>query len=186
MDNPDRVTPTFQSANLANRDEICSVFKTSFTASEGAEEGEAIASLVTSLLDQADADETLVHVAHLEGRCVGAILWSWLVYPSGARIRLLSPVAVHPDVQGQGVGQALIAYGLDQLRAQGVAGAVTYGDPAFYGKVGFAPITVDDVAAPYALSMPVGWLGQSLTDAPLSGLQEAPTPVPAFATPEMW
>ena len=64
--------------------------------------------------------------------------------------------------------------------------AVTYGDPAFYGKVGFAPITEDQVRPPCTLSFPHGWLGQSLTGRPLAPLKGPSRCVAALDKPEYW
>jgi len=49
----------------------------------------------------------------------------------------LGPVSVHPDRQHRGVGGALIRAGLDRLRAQGAAGCVLLGEPAYYRRFGF-------------------------------------------------
>ncbi len=49
----------------------------------------------------------------------------------------LGPVSVRPDRQGEGAGSALIRQGLDILKAQGAAGCVLLGDPAYYRRFGF-------------------------------------------------
>lgn len=64
--------------------------------------------------------------------------------------------------QGRGIGQDLIHYGLDHLKSLGVDLVFTYGDPAFYSKSGFEQIGEVIVEAPYPLSQPIGWLGQTL------------------------
>jgi len=64
----------------------------------------------------------------------------------------LGPVAVRPDCQGKGVGSALIREALDHLRERGAAGCVVLGDPAYYGRFGFAhdpAITYSDTPAPF-------------------------------------
>lgn len=48
------------------------------------------------------------------------------------------PVSVLPEHQGQGIGRALIERGLAQLKELGAKGCVLVGDPAFYGRFGFA------------------------------------------------
>lgn len=49
----------------------------------------------------------------------------------------LGPVSVHPDRQGQGIGQALIREGLARLRQSGSQGCVVLGDPGYYSRFGF-------------------------------------------------
>jgi len=49
----------------------------------------------------------------------------------------LGPVAVRPDRQRSGIGQALVAEALRWLSARGAAGCVVLGDPAYYGRFGF-------------------------------------------------
>jgi putative acetyltransferase len=49
----------------------------------------------------------------------------------------LGPVAVSPARQRDGIGAGLIRDGLDQLKANGAAGCVVLGEPAYYGRFGF-------------------------------------------------
>jgi len=51
----------------------------------------------------------------------------------------LSPDAVVPEWQNQGIGGELVRYGLEQAKADGFAVAVTGGAPAFYTKLGYEP-----------------------------------------------
>lgn len=64
--------------------------------------------------------------------------------------------------------------------------ALTYGDPACYDKVGFAPITDNLARAPLALQFPHGWLGQSLTERPLDRLRGPLCWVEALNSPAYW
>ena len=122
-----------------------------------------------------------------EGALLGAIIFTRLDFANDPRkVFLLSPVAVATAHQGRGVGQRLITYGLDLLRNEGVDIAVTYGDPAYYGRVGFRAVAEEDLPAPLPLGMPQGWIAQSLTDAPLTPLKGPSHCVSAFNDPALW
>jgi predicted N-acetyltransferase YhbS len=75
---------------------------------------------------------------------------------------MLASVAVSTKHQGKGVGQALINYGLNELKNRYVTVAITYGDPSFYSKVGFKALPENVIQTPLKLSMPEGWLGKDL------------------------
>ena len=49
----------------------------------------------------------------------------------------LGPVAVLPERQRRGIGQALVRAGLDLLERQGARGCVVLGDPGYYARFGF-------------------------------------------------
>jgi putative acetyltransferase len=68
-------------------------------------------------------------------------------------VALLGPLAVAPAWQRQGVGSALVQAGFNRLRSAGFATVFVLGDPAFYGRFGFAPER--SVAPPFAL--PKAW-----------------------------
>lgn len=52
---------------------------------------------------------------------------------------LLAPLCVAPEHQRQGIGSALIRAGHDELRSMGTTHILVLGDPAYYGRHGFAP-----------------------------------------------
>ena len=158
-----------------------------FAASEGAEEGALIGDLAHRLLETTPAGDIRVVAAEDGGDFVGGAIFTRLRYPEDARsVFLLSPVAVAPGRQGAGLGQAMLRHGLDALRAEGVDAAVTYGDPAYYARVGFAPIAATDARPPQPLSQPEGWIGQSLTGAPFRPLAGPSTCAAALDDPAYW
>lgn len=166
---------------------IISLFTETFTASEGPDEGALIGRLVQDLLARTPAADIRVFRATDNGRLVAAVVFTRLTYPDDPRyVVLLSPMAVATECQGKGIGQALIRHALEALRSEGAEVAITYGDPAFYGRVGFGPITEDQARAPLPLSMPQGWIGQSLTDGQMPVLRGKPACVPALNRPEVW
>ena len=81
---------------------------------------------------------TISLVAMDEGDVIGHIAFS-LVKIDGCDLHWygLGPVAVRPDRQGQGVGNALVREGLQRLMAVGATGCVVLGDPAYYSRFGF-------------------------------------------------
>lgn len=85
------------------------------------------AGALTISLVATDGDEVIGHVAFspvtIDGEDQG-----WFG---------LGPVSVRPDLQGRGIGGALIRQGLNELRAQGAAGCVLLGNPGYYRRFGF-------------------------------------------------
>jgi predicted N-acetyltransferase YhbS len=167
--------------------EIADLFTAVFTASEGAEEGRLVGGLAKALLATTPEDDLHVFLALEEGRLAGCVIFTRLTFTNDDRtVFLLSPVAVATGRQLQGVGRNLLTHGLRDLRARGVDVAVTYGDPDYYAKVGFVPVTETQVPAPWALAHPHGWLAQSLTDRPLEPLKGPSACAPALDSPDYW
>lgn len=167
--------------------EIIALFSATFAASEGAQEGQLIGRLAGDLIATTKADDLFVFSSWDGDALTGCIMFSRLSFDQDGRtVFVLAPVAVATDRQGQGVGQKLLTFGLDALRAAGVDVAITYGDPNYYAKVGFAPITEQIARAPLPLSQPEGWLGQSLTDQPLESLKGPSRCVDALNNPAYW
>jgi putative acetyltransferase len=82
---------------------------------------------------------TLSLVAEQDGQVIGHAAFSPVTFSDGsAGWYGLGPIAVAPRHQGQGVGSALVQQGLELLRARGAAGCVVLGEPAYYGRFGFA------------------------------------------------
>jgi predicted N-acetyltransferase YhbS len=167
--------------------EIIDLFTATFTVSEGEEEGALIGALARNLLGGTAAQDLFVLCAQEEGRIIGSVICSRLTFEEDERrVFVLGPVAVAPDRQGKGVGQRLLSHALAALRSAGVDVAMTYGDPSYYAKVGFMPISEAHAAAPFALSHPEGWLAQSLTEHPMTPLQGPSRCVEALNDPVFW
>ncbi|WBL33302.1 N-acetyltransferase [Sinirhodobacter sp. HNIBRBA609] len=167
--------------------EIVALFEATFAASEGKDEGALIGDFVRDLLGNTPEADLRVFCAQDGGALIGAGIFSRLHYPEDPRgVFILSPMAVATERQGQGVGQALLRAALAALKSEGVDVAVTYGDPAYYGRVGFAPITEAQARAPLPLSFPHGWLGRSLTEEAMPALAGPSRCVSALSRPELW
>lgn len=177
----------FSSGFTGREAEIATLFERTFGASEGLEEGKVIGALVTDLMAAASQDAPLVFTAHDGADLLGGIMFTRLVYEHDPRrVFLLSPVAVAPEAQQKGIGQALIRHGLKQLRTDGADAAITYGDPNYYSRVGFRQISETVARAPQKLSMPQGWQLCPLSGPEVEPLAGASRCAPAFADPGLW
>ncbi|TDR53012.1 putative N-acetyltransferase YhbS [Halomonas ventosae] len=164
--------------------EVQALFARTFSDAEGPAEGERVGGLVRKLVADTDPRDVLGFVAMEKGRAVAGIFFSRLRFDTPVEAFLLSPVAVHPDYQGQGIGQRLIRFGLERLKERGVTRVFTYGAPAFYSRVGFTPVSEE--TAPFRLSQPEGWLGQALDGHEMTFLPGVPRCVTAFDNPAYW
>ncbi|MGF1454107.1 MAG: GNAT family N-acetyltransferase [Alphaproteobacteria bacterium] len=63
-------------------------------------------------------------------------------------VLLLGPLAVTPARQRNGVGLKLIAHGLEAARATGHDLVFLMGDPDYYRRAGFAPVSAGAVTMP--------------------------------------
>ncbi|MTI70572.1 MAG: N-acetyltransferase [Firmicutes bacterium] len=163
----------FSKFRLENIEEIKQLFIKTFSDSEGQSEGILIGDLTFDLMTKTESQDLHVFIATENEKIIGSIIFSRLRFEkSQINAFLLSPVAVHTDYQGKGIGQKLIDFGHDDLKKNGVELVFTYGDINFYSKVGYNVISEKVVKAPLKLSYPEGWLAQSLVSneiQPISG-----------------
>jgi len=164
---------------------IVHLFRSVFAKSEGETEGALIGKLAADLFETSDEHDLFNYVA-VDDRLVGSIFFSRLKFDNNDDVFILGPVAVQSDRQGEGIGKALISHGLEDLTNQGVRAVLTYGDPTFYEKVGFHTISPSVIEAPFELSQPDGWLGQSLIDNHIETLSGRCTCVTALNDPAYW
>lgn len=166
--------------------QIEAVYTTTFSASEGADEGAVIGELVRGLLAGTDSADLQGFVLLADDQPIGCVLFSRLWFESGEEVFLLSPMAIHPDFQNQGLGQRLIRHALQTLETHGVELVVTYGDPAFYSKLAFKPVSESEIQPPYPLSQPMGWQACSLAGTGDLKLKGQARCVAAFQNPAIW
>ena len=170
----------------SNQNEVTDLFTSVFTSSEGEKEGELIGNLASELSSNIDNQEIICLGAYENESLIGSVFFTRLRFNESIRVYMLAPVAVRTEHQGKGVGQALIDYGLNELKNRAVNIAITYGDPSFYSKAGFQPLPESVIQSPLKLSIPEGWLGQSLTEDPIPSIIERPTCVKEFNDPVYW
>jgi len=172
--------------NKMQSQKLISLFKETFTDSEGGEEGNNIATLVSDFLDPTNPSDLLIATAWDQNNLVGAVLFSPLYSQDNKQIYLMAPVGVSTEYQGRGIGQGLISFAMKDLKSRGVDLVITYGDINFYSKTGFRIITEDQVPPPLPLTYPQGWLGQSLRGEEIPYVQGPTKCAEAINDPLYW
>lgn len=176
------------SKTIEGREEaIARLFTDAFTAAEGATEGALVGKLARALLRTTPAGDLHAFTAETDSGLIAAVLFTSLgCADDPRRVVLLSPMAVAPGHQRRGLGQALLRAALADLREGGVDIVMTYGDPAFYGKLGFRPVPEETLPAPLPLSRPEGWIGLPLSEERIRPLKGRCTCAQALNDPAIW
>jgi putative acetyltransferase len=100
--------------------------------------------LVDGLRNAGDRFEPLGFVACIDDEVVGHVMCSWSLLDAPARlvdVATLSPLAVLPAFQRNGVATRLIERAIAAVDALDIPLLFLEGDPAFYVKRGFVPAT---------------------------------------------
>ncbi|MEZ5776462.1 MAG: N-acetyltransferase [Hyphomicrobiaceae bacterium] len=146
---------------------------------------EDLLALIGDLL--ARPDEVLSLSGHAGEEIAGHVaLTRCRIDGGGGGVALLGPLAVRPDRRRQGIARALVETGLTRFAAEGIALVCVLGDPAFYGRLGFAAESA--VRPPYELpeAWHPAWQSRRLDPAAaaaLSGRLAVPQP---WRRPELW
>ncbi len=74
-----------------------------------------------------------------ERRLIGSLTF-WPVVIGGVPGLMLGPLAVEPELRGQGVGINMMRRGLADAKALGFRLVILVGDEPYYAKVGFGPV----------------------------------------------
>ena len=96
--------------------ELTNLFTSVFTLSEGEKEGRLIGNLVSKLSSGIDNQEIICIGAYEGESIIGSIFFTRLRFNEAKRVYMLAPVAVRKEHQRKGIGQALINFGLDELK----------------------------------------------------------------------
>ncbi|MEE2917243.1 MAG: N-acetyltransferase, partial [Pseudomonadota bacterium] len=98
------------------------------------------ADLVRRLCVDGDMVLMLVAVDEDDGALAGAVAFSRMRVDAGGKAIpavALAPVAVAPAWRRQGVAEALIRAGIEQLERAGIVLCFVLGEPSFYERFGF-------------------------------------------------
>jgi putative acetyltransferase len=101
---------------------------------------------------------TVSLVAEHDGELLGHVAVSPVMISDGTQGWYgLGPVSVAPERQRRGIGKQLIREALLALQRSGARGCVVVGDPAYYGRFGFATdsrLRLEGVAPQYFQALP--------------------------------
>ena len=168
----------------ADLDDVLSVERAAFGGNDEAE-------LARNLLADPTARPTLSLLAFEDDRAVGHILFTKARLDNAERppsIVLLAPLAVLPEVQGQGIGGQLIEGGLQLLSDAGVDLVFVLGHPEYYPRHGFAPAGRLGFEAPYPIAdeNAGAWMVQALRPGVIGSVRGKVACADAVDRPEYW
>ena len=112
------------------------------------------AKLVEAIRNSENYIPELSLIAEIDGNIVGHVLFSYIHVVSNEILSVLAlaPVAVSPQFQNQGIGTALVQYGLDRADELGEALVIVLGHPSFYSRFGFVQSTYYGIKSPFEVS----------------------------------
>jgi predicted N-acetyltransferase YhbS len=114
------------------------------------------------------AADGLALVLDQDGAVAGTLRLWHVTAGRGRAALVLGPVAVRRDLQGRGLGAALVRTALDRARGLGHRAVLLVGDAAYYGRFGFSAAATRALRlpGPYA---PERFLGLELVPGALAG-----------------
>lgn len=168
------------------REAIAAMYGESFAASEGEADGALIEGLARDLMETTPAQDLDVFFAQEDGRILGAVMWTPLVFDEARVVLTLSPVATAPNAQRQGVAGRLIRESMAAMVKKGADVLCVYGDPTYYARFGFEVIDQAILPAPYPLKMAFGWQAMAADGGVIAPFKGRPSCAPAFQNPDFW
>ena len=140
------------------------------------------AQLVEAILATPGAIPELSLVAVVDDKIVGHILFSPIVIETadGAIPAIsLAPMAVLPEYQGQGIGSALVRWGLDACKSLGHRIIIVLGHTEYYPRFGFSAELAKDLVCPYG-EVGEAWMALELQPGALKDVRGVVRYPPAF------
>lgn len=114
--------------------------------------------LVHRLRQSKDYIKPLDLVAQVDGKLVGHILYTkaYVENKSGLKTEVLcfGPLAVLPEYQKRGVGEALMKYSFEIAKSMGYGAVIIFGHPTYYPRVGFKEALIYDITTEDGANFP--------------------------------
>jgi predicted N-acetyltransferase YhbS len=113
--------------------------------------------------------EGLALIAERDGAVVATVRL-WNIAAGGVEALLLGPLAVSPDLQGEGVGKAMMREAIWRAACRGHDAILLVGDAPYYERFGFSCDLTRDLAMPGPVERE-RFLGLALRDGALAGAE---------------
>jgi putative acetyltransferase len=151
----------------------------------------AEAELVAALLDDPSAQPVVSLIAEADDRPIGHVLFTRAAVRSDGIIvpaSILAPLAVVPEAQRRGVGQALIRAGIEALSALDIGLVFVLGHIDYYPRAGFRPALPFGLRAPYDIDPAVAdaWMVRETRAGLLGAVQGTVRCADALMHAELW
>jgi putative acetyltransferase len=149
------------------------------------------AELVRNLLADPSAEPLISLLAFDGDKAIGHILFTAVKVVGAAEQiigMILAPLAVVPEAQGLGVGDALSREALAASKKGGVDLVFVLGHPGYYPRFGFAPAGQFGLSAPYPIpAKDAGaWMVLAHRDGLLGNVTGTVQPADMLMRPEYW
>jgi len=171
-------------ATNLDRDDIRDVNLAAFAE----DERDIVAKLAVDLLAEETTPPTMALVAEADDAMVGHVAFSPVTTDDNEQYQgyILAPLAVKPGYQKRRIGSKLVESGTEQLSGMGVDILFVYGDPDYYGRVGFNADAAARYIPPYRLDYPFGWQGIILTQQDTGTTPVNISCVASLCDPKLW
>jgi putative acetyltransferase len=128
-------------------------------------EDASVAAFTDSIRSSAGYVPELTFVAEEDGRIAGYTMLSYVDLEGGSvtRLLILTPVAVQPDRQRQGVGTAVVRAAVTAADERREPLVLVEGIPAYYPRFGFVSATGLGLERPYERIPDPAWLALPLS-----------------------
>jgi putative acetyltransferase len=151
----------------------------------------AEAELVAALLEDPTAVPVVSLLAEVDGVAIGHILFTRATVTgegTAPPASILAPLAVVPEAQRRGVGQALIEAGIEALGALDVSLVFVLGHMGYYPRAGFHPALRFGLDPPYGIDPAVSdaWMVREIRPGTLGSVRGTVRCADALMRPELW
>lgn len=173
-----------RNATRSDLDAIREVHRSAFPEAERA----LVSELAIDLFCEESIPQTVSLVAETDGVVVGHAAFSPVSIEGSAALMgyILAPLGVRPAFQRRGIGAELVRSGQQLLTQTGVHILFVYGDPGYYGSLGFGAEPADRYMPPYRLRYPFGWQAIVLNRFSIESTSRKVRCVASLCDPVLW